>query len=611
MPLGLESSQLALFAILVGAIILLFTEWIRIDLTAILIILALNLAGLLEPDEAFSGFSSEPAIMLAAIFVLSGALKHTGLSERLGNGIKLMAGNSFERIIAVMMPAVALMSAFIGHVALTAIMLPVTMTLARENDIQPSKLLMPMSFAASLGSTIAIIGAPAFLVANSLLRQAGQPGLGIFSIAPIGLALSLAGTLFVLLIGRFLLPAHPGDDEAINHFRLQGYYTELVILPESELVGKTIRQIESELEPDLKVSAWFRDTHPRGKPFGRKQTRAGDVLVIRTNPDKLASIQQERGIALHPLHKYEKEFLLLSGNENNGENNHNEDIASRLVQSVVAPKSEFIGKTIGQIDFLRRYGVIIVSVWRQKGWLQTELSRTKLRAGDVLVMVGDNPSLKRIAEDLSFLMLVPFEGEPKFHRKAPLAGAIMALAVLASTLNLVRVDVALMAGAAAVLLCGCISARQAYQSIDTRIYVFIAGAIPLGLAMEKTGAAALLGGWLQGLVMDWDTPWILLAFFLVSGVITQVMSDTATTILLAPVAIALARGLNLPPEPFVVTVAMASVASFFTPIGHHGNLLIYGPGRYQFSDFLRVGIPLTLLAAGLVAVLAPMLWPAS
>ena len=606
MTLGLETNQLILFAILIVTILLLFTEWIRIDLTAILIILALSLTGILEPDEALSGFGSEPAIMLASIFVISGALQHTGLSEQLGNLIKSIAGRSFERIIIVLMPSVALLSAFTGHVAITAIMLPVTLTLARENQIRLSKLLMPMSFAASLGSTIAIIGAPAFLIANGLLKQTGQPGLEIFSIAPIGLTLTLAGTLFVLVTGQFLLPANESEDESMSSFRLQGYYTEMVILPDSKLIGNTINQIESELEPNLRVEAWFRDKHTRSKPFGNKRVKSGDVLVIRTDPDKLVTIQEKPGIALYPLHKYEKDFLLTSGHEiDNGE-----EISSRLVQSIVAPKSELTGKTIGQIDFLHRYKVIIVGVWRKKGWLRTELSRIRLREGDILVMVGDNSSLKQIAEDQSFLMLVPFDGEPKFRHKAYVVGAITLLTILASVSNLIPVDIALLGGAAAMLLFKCISVRQAYQSIDTRIYVFIAGAIPLGLAMQKTGTAALLGQWLQGLVVDWSMAWILVVLFLAAGFITQVMSDTATTILLAPVAIALARGLNVPPEPFVVTIAMASVASFFTPIGHHGNLLIYGPGRYRFTDFLRVGIPLTLLAMVIVVIMAPMLWPA-
>src|SRR6266545_1661574 len=211
---GIELNQLYLFLILIGSVILLFTEWIRIDLTAILIILMLSLTGVLEPEDALSGFSSEPAILLAAVFVLNGALYHTGLSERLGTWIQRMAGNSLERAIGVVMPSVALLSAFTHHVTITALMLPPMLKLSRENDIPASKLLMPLSFAASLGTAITIIGAPAFLIADGLLRQAGGNGLGIFSIAPIGLTISLAGTLFFLLLGRWLLPSHHSSEDS-------------------------------------------------------------------------------------------------------------------------------------------------------------------------------------------------------------------------------------------------------------------------------------------------------------------------------------------------------------------------------------------------------------
>jgi di/tricarboxylate transporter len=280
-----------------------------------------------------------------------------------------------------------------------------------------------------------------------------------------------------------------------------------------------------------------------------------------------------------------------------------------LVQSVVAPGSDLIGRTIGQIDFLQNHGVIIVGVWMHKGQSRTKLSRIKLHEGDVLVMAGDDAAFKRISENRSFLMLVPFKGEPKPLHKARLAGAIMILATATAALNLIPVEIALMGGAIAMILSGCLSTQQAYQSIDGRIYVFIAGAIPLGLAMQQTGTADLVAGWLHGLVFTWDIHWILLALFLTAGIVTQIMSDSATTALFAPIAIALARDLNLAPEPLVVTVAMAAVTSFFTPIGHHGNLLIYGPGGYQFSDFVKVGVPLTFIVAVIVSLMAPMIWP--
>ena len=600
---SIHVNQIYLFIILTGAIILLFTEWIRIDLTAILIIVALGLTGVLEPEAALSGFSSEPAILLATVFVLNGALYHTGLSGRLGNWIKQLAGSSLERAIAVVMPSVALLSAFTHHVTITGLMLPPMLKLSRESEIPASKLLIPLSFAASLGTAITIIGAPAFLIADGLLKQAGQSGLGIFSIAPIGLTISLVGTIFFLLVARFLLPSHRGDESSVDHFRMEGYYTELVILPDSPLIGKTIQELEESQQTEFKVSAWYRNGRPRNRPFGSKKTQAGDILVIRTDPDRLASIEKEPGLAIQPLEKY-KETFPSSDNEND-----KEELASRLVQSVVAPRSGLIGRTIGRIDFLETYGVIVVGVWRRKGWVGTELSRVKLREGDVLVMTGDTEALKRVSENPSFLMLVPFRGEPKPLHKARLAGIIMILATAVAALNIIPVEIALMTGALVMILSGCISVTQAYQSIDSRIYVFIAGAIPLGLAMQETGTADLLAGWLQGLVSGWGIHWILLALFLVTGLVTQIMSDAGTTALFGPIAIALARGLDLAPEPFVVTVAMAAVTSFFTPIGHHGNLLIYGPGRYQFGDFVKVGVPLTLIVAVIVSFMAPIIWP--
>jgi di/tricarboxylate transporter len=601
--MGIQPAQITLIIILIGSVILLFTEWIRIDLTAILIILALSLTGVLSPEDALSGFSSEPAILLASVFVLNGALYHTGLSERLGLWIKRLAGKSLERAVAVVMPSVALLSAFTHHVTITALMLPPMLKFSRENEIPASKLLMPISFAASLGTAITIIGAPAFLIADGLLKQAGRSGLGVFSIAPIGLSISLAGTLFFLLLGRLLLPTHHSNDESIDHFRLEGYFTELILLPNSPMIGKTVREIEAAQDTDFRVVAWYRDERQRNRPFGSKKTQEGDVLVIRTNPDRLATVELEPGVAIRPLVKYKEMFSPPQDGENN-----KADFASKLVQSVVAPRSELIGKRIGQVDFLRNYGVIIVGLWRSKGWLRTELSRYRLREGDVLVLTGNDDSLKKISEDQSFLMLVPFQGEKKPRHRARLAAAIMIVSTAVAALNIIPVEIALLAGATVMILSGCISISQAYQSIETRIFIFIAGAIPLGLAMQKTGTAELLAGWLQGLVANWNIHWILFVFFVVTGLATQIMSDAATTALFAPIAIALAKGLDLPPEPLVVTVAMASVTAFFTPIGHHGNLLIYGPGGYQFSDFMRVGIPLTLIVGVIVTILAPMIW---
>jgi di/tricarboxylate transporter len=603
---NLDWQLLSFFAILIAAFGLLLTERLRNDIVALLIILALAVTGLLEPAEALSGFSSEPAIVVAAIFVLSGALHQTGLSDTIGGWIGRLAGSEGDRAsplrpLAVIMPSVALLSAFTHHLTTTAVMLPVTLNLSRERGIAPSKLLIPLSFAASLGTTITIIGAPAFLIASAVLQQSGRPGLGIFSIAPIGLALSAAGTVFMLLAGRLLLPDRGGGEDSSNRFRLDQYFTELTILGDSPFLEQTVEEVEADERYHFRVVGWVRGQRRLPRPYGAERLRAGDVLLIRTTPEEMVTFRQESGLELQPVAKY--------GDTLGSDGQAAEDFEDMLVQAVVAPTSDLVNRSIGAIDFRRRYGAIVVGIWRKRGWLQQEMSKIKLRPGDVLVLQGEQEALDRVANDAAFLMLVPFQGEAQLRGKAPLAGAIMLATVAAAALGWLSIEMAALAGAVAMILARCITPRQAYRAIDARIYIFIAGALPLGAAMQQSGASQLLAGWLQGAVGGWNQTLILLALFGIVATITQLMSDAATTALFAPVAVALAQGLGQPPEPYVVTVAMAAVAAFLTPIGHHGNLLVYGPGRYQFADFVRVGTPLTLLVALVVAWLAPILWP--
>ena len=601
----LSAAQIAFFVILVAAFALLITERLRNDVVAVLIVLALAVTGILTPAEALAGFSSEPAIVVAAIFVMSGALHRTGLSDVLGGWIGQMAGAGYTRAIAVIMPSVAILSAFTHHLTTTAVMLPVTLNLARERNIAPSKLLMPLAFAASLGTAITIIGAPAFLIASVVLQQAGRPALGIFSIAPIGLVLSAVGTVFVLTVGRWLLPERRGVDEAGNRFRLDDYFTELAILEDSSFLGKTVEEMERDGRLHVKVVGLVRAGRRLRGPRRAEPLRAGDVLLVRATAEDIVAIRAEPGIELHPIAQYEA----ADGNARGAAAGTDDDeVGGRFVQVVVAPSAEHIGRTIGEIDFRRRYGAIVLSLWRRQGWLDQEIAQTRLRAGDVLVLEGDDEALARVGADASFLMMVPFHGEPRLRRKAPLAGAIMLATIALAAFNVLSIELASLTGAVAMVLAGCLTGGQAYRAIDARIFVFIAGAIPLGAAMKKTGAADLVAGWLQGAVSGWSQIAVLLALFAVVAVLTQFMSDAATTALFAPVAASLAHALGQPPEAYVVTVAMASVVAFLTPIGHHGNLLVYGPGGYRFADFVRVGVPLTVLCAIVVTVIASMLW---
>ncbi len=497
------------------------------------------------------------------------------------------------------MPAVALLAAFSHHLMVTAMMLPIVLKLSREQKLPASRLLMPMSLAASLGTTLTIFSAPAFLLANNLLETTGKAGLGVFSISPIGAALVGLGIVYMSL-GRWLLPRHQGRAEETDYMRLDRYYTELVIEPDSPWSARPITEFQSRFEQRFSIVEWLRGG-VRHRDMGEAATlEVGDVLIVRAAPEELASIDKEPGLALHALKKYgeaSKEEGAVAG-----------EAEHQLVQVVVAPHSPFAGRTIGHIDFLRTLGVVVVGLWRRDGWMREEISQLRLREGDLLVLWGSPHTFAEITDHPGFLMMVPFAAKEHRRHRAVVAVGIGAAVVAAAASGIVATQLAFLAGAVAMVLSGCVSIGQAYREIDVRIYVMIAGVIPLGAAMEKTGTAALLADHLQGVVAGWSPFVVLLMLFWAAALLTQILSDAATTVLLGPIALAIAVALGLPPQPFVVCTALGAVVAFLTPIGHHGNLLILNAGQYTFADFLRVGVPLTVLSSLVCAALAERLW---
>jgi len=375
------------------------------------------------------------------------------------------------------------------------------------------------------------------------------------------------------------------------------------VLEGSPHAGKTMREFGEEHAKRFQVVDWLRQGNSRRKPWRRKQLAAGYLLLVRASPDELAGLEEQQGLALSAVVRYGEEI------EHDKRKGREDD--ERLVQAIVAPDSELVGRSIGNVDFLRRYGVVVVGLWRKRGFIRKELSKIQLQGGDLVVLWGDKSALDQLSHEPSFLLLVPFSGTARPRGRGWLAALIMGLSVLGGASGLVPVTVSFMAGAVAMVVSGCLTLKQAYESVDIRIFVFIAGAIPLGLAMEQTGTAGVFAGWLSEFLSGWSPMWILLALFLIAALFTQILSDTATTILLGPIALGMAALLHISAPAMVFSVAMGAVAAFLTPIGHHGNLLVYEPGNYRFVDFVRVGTPLTILLGVAVAWLAPHVWPAS
>jgi di/tricarboxylate transporter len=351
-------------------------------------------------------------------------------------------------------------------------------------------------------------------------------------------------------------------------------------------------ELQKALGDKFRLIGWLRDDTLRSDLGNSNPLLSGDILLVEASADALASLHDDPGIALNAIVRY-------GGKADDG---------AQLVQAVIAPGSEFIGRSIREMHFALQFQAVIVGLWRRNGDVAPRLADARLREGDLLVLWGKPAEFTELAAHHGFLMLVPFAGEAKRRVRAPLALAILGATIVAAATEWLPAPMAFLFGAVAMVALRCVDIGQAYRGIDVRVYVMIAGVIPLGIAMEQTGTAKLLADALLVVVHDWSALPILLMMFGTAALLTQILSDSATTVLLGPIAVALAQALGLPPTPFVVCTALGAVVAFLTPIGHHGNLLILGPGQYRFADFLRIGAPLTLLAALVCAWMTRWLW---
>ena len=599
MILGLPQEQLFFIALMSVAVFLFVTEYLRVDVVAVLIILALAISGLIDAKEAFSGFSSEPAIIVAAVFVLSAGLSFTGVTDIIGEWVSKLSGSSETRALIVIMFSVAMLSAFTHHLMVTAMMLPIIMKICKDQkDLHASRLLIPMATAASLGTTLTLIGAPAFLLANNIIKRSGEAPLSLFSVGQVGGPMVLAGIIFCVL-ARWILPKTSGNDDVENNFKLSDVATELLVLEKSSWIGKKLQELVAATEKNFSIVMWSSKDHQRKNRELEALVEEGDTFVVRTNADELVSHDDRQGLVLKALQNFhvgDAHKTSLHGEE------------KRLLKAVISPKSEFAGQTLAQINFPKRFGVAVVGLWRQTGWISKGLDETVVLPGDMLVMWGPKENLDGLNLQRGFLMFLPFYGRTTRRSKSKIATTIMLGSIALSAFGVLPAYIAFVLGALLMVLTKCVDLEQAYGSIETKIFVMIAGVIPLGIAMEKTGVDQLLADILLKYTGGWEPLAMLLVFFWIASLVTQILSDAATTVLLAPVAVAFAKTALISPTGAVVCVTMGSVASFLTPIGHHGNLLILSPGGYKFSDFLKIGLPLTIILSVITCYMSLQIW---
>jgi di/tricarboxylate transporter len=589
-----QSVEIAFVFVLVIVVFFGFVrERLSPDVVAMLAFGALLATGILTTDEALSVFSNSGPLTIAAMFVLSAALERTGLIERAGTMVARAGGQSPIAALIAMTLSVMVLSAFINNTPVVAIMTPIAIVLARTTGVSPSKLLIPLSFAGIFGGTTTLIGTSTNLLVNGVAVEQGLPAFGMFEITAAGAIMGVVGLAYMALVGRWLLPDRVSPAAALEGER-RAYVAEMVVPPDSPLIGKTLEDAGLTASRGAEVFDVIRGERSWRFHLDKLEMQAGDRLVVHTNAADVMGLREAGELVLGSREEHAVE-----------------PIASRetvIMEGIVGPRSRIIGYRVADLNFRRLYGVYILAVHRQGQRLSGDFDQIQLTFGDTLLLEGAPEGLRRLF-DRRVLVNLTEPGERPFRRdKAPIAvGAILAVMVLATLEVLPIVALALIA-AAVVTALGCLTAEEAYESIQWRILVLIFGMLAVGMALEKTGAAALVAGAIAEAAADMGPLAVLAAVYLLTSLLTETVSNNAAAILVTPIAIGLAEQLGIDARPLVVAVLFAASASFATPIGYQTNTFVYGAGGYRFADFVRIGLPLNLLMWAVAVAIIPLFW---
>ncbi len=578
----------------VAAVILFATEKLSVDVVAIVLMATLIASGIVSPEDGISGFSNKATVTVAAMFVLSAGLFKTGAVSYLGViTSKLFRRGFWFGLISVMI-AVAFFSAFINNTPVVAIFIPILIGVAKDTNFSTSKLLMPMSFASMFGGVCTLIGTSTNILVSSISESQGQPAFSMFEIAPLGIAMFLVGTTYMLLVGVRLIPDRRTEADLLGSFNLREYITEVVLLDTSSSVGKQIKDAPIVKEIDINIIEIQRGDDFVPLPAATEVLRAGDVLRVRCDLEKFKKIHQRQGVVFKPQYEWKDEDI--------------QGTDAKLVEGVIAPHSEFIGKTLKDLRFREEFGATVLAL-RHRGVLMREkLSETRLDAGDALLLEVRKRRFSQLSQSRAFVIISEVEQER--YRKSKIIPAILIVCgvIITASSGLMDIVGAAIIGAVLMILIGCIRMQEAYKAIEWRIIFLLAGVLALEAAMDHSRAGELVSKQIISTVGAWGPIAMISAFYLMTFVLTEMMSNTATAALLTPVAIATANTLNVSPRPFLVAVMFAASASFMTPVGYQTNTLIYGPGQYRFADFLKVGTPLNILMWITATILIPYFW---
>ncbi|MFW6320208.1 MAG: SLC13 family permease [Halohasta sp.] len=579
------------FGVILVTLLLFVTEPVPIDITAIALVVALVVLEpwtTIGPAEGLSGFASSATITVLAMFILSEGVRRTGVVKAVGDRVVDWTGDSPLKQLGAVVGISGGSAGFVNNTPVVAVMIPMAISIAKQTNTSPSKLLLPISFASMMGGTLTLIGTSTNILASDVWDRIGGAAtepFSMFEFTAVGLIVLVVGSAYLLTVGRYLTPERIEPElELTEEFDMADYLTEVVVRAESPLVGRTIGESLQELAVDVDIVHLVRDGRTFAEPLARKTLRADDILLIRTDRETLVELLETEGIDLLPQATFHDADL-------------EADAETRLVEVVVLPGTNLIGETLASLDFRGRYDATVLAIRRGSAVIRQRMDHAPLRGGDTLLLEASEATVDRLVRNRTFVVAQE-PGLTSYRRsKTPIALGIVAAVVAVAALGWLSIVIAALAGVVAMVLSGCLKPTEIYDAVDWNVIFLLAGVIPLGIAMEQTGAAA----WLAALVVDASTafaPLVVLGiFYLLTSLLTNLVSNNASVVLMIPVAFDVASTIGANAFSFVLAVTFAASTAFVTPVGYQTNLMVYGPGGYRFSDFFRVGAPLQLLLA--------------
>lgn len=586
--------------VVVAALIAFIFEWFPVDMTALMVAVALILLKLVTPEEGISGFSNSATITVMAMFILSAGVTRTGVIQIFRDWLIKWGGKNPTQQILAMGGIVGPVTAFINNTAVVAIFLPIVEEWCKQRKISTSKLLIPLSYVTILGGMITVIGTSTNVLASGISKQLGYGEFGLFQFTALGIITFIIGLIYLGFIAPLLLPDRkPNKSGSLSEdYNLQDYVSEIVIPPNSSLIGQTLRKAGIQRKFDIDILEIIHNGNHFPQPLADKVLSAGDILLVRGGREDLLKVRDERGVEILADVKFSDDGIeseLTTGEE-------------KIAEVLILSNSRLIGSTLKDLRFRQRYNATVLAIRRGEELVRERLGKVPLRFGDLLLLQGPRESFIGLQTTRELLVLEEREVEELRQNKAWIALSIILAVVVVAAFNWLPILVTALVGVVLMVLTGCLKPGEIYGAIRWDVIFLLAGLIPLGIAMDKSGSTQWLADRLVSLGGNLSGYWILLFFFVVTSLLTEILSNNASVVLMLPVAVKVAETLQLNPFAFMFAVTFAASNSFMTPIGYQTNTMVYSPGGYKFLDFFRVGAPLNLLMAIVTPLMIVLLY---